>query len=97
MAQNPPRSPVPRVPPARPITYTSVDAPVEIEAPPAQVPEQEEEQRVAITLGVVDGLRFGCGLVLAGVGFGFGLIVVVAMAVIVSSILGIPLPLSGSR
>ena len=58
--------------------------------------EIEDEQRVAITLNVLDGFRFGCGLLLAGVGFGFALIVVVGVAVVFSAILGIPLPFSSA-
>lgn len=92
MADNPPRPQRPRVAPTRPSAYTSVDARGEVVVPT----ESEDEQRVAITLNVIDGFQFGCGLLLAGVGFGFALIVVVAVAVVVSAILGIPLPFSGA-
>src|ERR1035437_2747999 len=95
MADNPPRPPQPRVPTARPGAYTSVDARGEVVAPTEAI-QGDEEQSVAITLNVIDGFRFGCGLILAGVGFGFALIVVVLLAVVVSAILGLPLPFSSA-
>ncbi|HLH74083.1 MAG TPA: hypothetical protein VKX96_12425 [Chloroflexota bacterium] len=53
---------------------------------------EEFDQRVAITLGVSDGFKFGCGLILAGVAFYFALIIVVAFALLVALILNLPLP-----
>ena len=50
------------------------------------------EQRVAITLGVGDGFKFGCGMLLAGVAFYFAMIMVAATAVLFAMILGLPLP-----
>jgi|GEM_PF-2244770 len=55
------------------------------------------EQRVAITLGVSDGFKFGCGLLLAGAAFYFALIMVAATAVLVAMVLGIPLPFGLGR
>lgn len=52
----------------------------------------ETDPRVAITVSVSDGFRFGCGLILAGVAFYFALIMVVAVAFLVATILGLPLP-----
>lgn len=57
-----------------------------------QLPEEDLEQRVAITLGVSDGFKFGCGMILAGVAFYFALIIVVAVALLVALILNLPLP-----
>jgi hypothetical protein len=54
--------------------------------------EPAEEPRVTITLGVSDGFRFGCGLLLAGIAFYFGVILVVAVALLVAALLGLPLP-----
>jgi len=48
------------------------------------------EQRVAITLGVGDGFKFGCGMLLAGVAFYFALIIVAATALLFATILGLP-------
>ena len=66
--------------------------------PAAPEPTEEhwtdEEQRVAITLTVGDGFKFGCGLILAGVAFYFALIMVVAAAFLVATILNLPLPLA---
>ncbi|HLG51924.1 MAG TPA: hypothetical protein VKY56_09890 [Chloroflexota bacterium] len=52
----------------------------------------EEEPSVAISLGVADGFRFGCGLILAGIAFYFALIIVVATAFLVALALNLPLP-----
>jgi len=52
----------------------------------------EEEQRVAITLTVGDGFKFGCGMILAGVAFYFALIIMVAAALLLAVILNLPLP-----
>ncbi len=54
------------------------------------------EQRVAITLNVADGFRFGCGFLLACAGFYFGLLILVALALLVAVILGVPLPFGGT-
>jgi hypothetical protein len=89
MADTRPR-PQPRLP-ARPTGYTSVDASAEIVPPVAA----EVEQRVAVTLDISDGFRFGCGFILAGVAFYFALVIVVVVAILVATILGIPLPFSG--
>lgn len=51
-----------------------------------------EEQRVAITLSVADGFKFGCGMILAGVAFYFALIIVVAAALLLAMVLNLPLP-----
>lgn len=66
---------------------------------PAPEPELEDddiesagEQRVAITLSVGDGFKFGCGMLLAGVAFYFALIIVAATALLFATILGLPLP-----
>lgn len=60
--------------------------------PAADERDGEDEQRVAITLTVSDGFRFGCGLILAGLTAYFALIMVVAVAFLVATILGLPLP-----
>ncbi len=52
----------------------------------------EEEQRVAITLSVGDGFKFGCGMILAGIAFYFVLIIMVAAALLLAEILNLPLP-----
>lgn len=52
----------------------------------------EDEPRVAITLGVADGFKFGCGVILAGIAFYFVLIIVVATAFLLASLLNLPLP-----
>jgi len=54
--------------------------------------EVVDEQRVAITLGVGDGFKFGCGMILAGVAFYFALIIMVAAAMLLAIILNLPLP-----
>lgn len=59
--------------------------------------ELEPEQRVAITLSVGDGFKFGCGLLLAMVAFYFALIIVIGAALLTASILGIPLPFGIGR
>jgi hypothetical protein len=90
MSENPTR-PQPRLP-ARPSGYRSVEA-----APEVVVPKEADvEQRVAITLDISDGFRFGCGFILAGVAFYFALMIVVAVAVLVAAILGVPVPFVGS-
>ncbi len=53
----------------------------------------DEEQRVAITVGVADGFKFGCGMILAGIAFYFALIIMVAAALLVALIFNLPLPL----
>jgi hypothetical protein len=66
-------------------------------APPEAAEERpaDEEQRVAITLSVGEGFKFGCGVILAGVAFYFALIIVVAAAYLVATILNLPLPFGG--
>jgi hypothetical protein len=67
-------------------------------SPPVVVPDEtedqgyEEEQRVAITLSVGDGFKFGCGMILAGIAFYFVLIIMVAAALLLAEILNLPLP-----
>jgi hypothetical protein len=84
--------------PARPTGRTGGN----IRPPPPPIPETsaeespvepvEEEQRVAISVSVADGYRFGCGLILAALTAYFALILVVAVAFLVATILGLPLP-----
>jgi hypothetical protein len=64
------------------------------EVAPATVAEAESpvEQRVAITLSVSDGFRFGCGFLLAVVACYFALMMVVAAALLVATVLNLPLP-----
>jgi hypothetical protein len=66
-------------------------APTPAARAPVAVPPSVE-QRVAITLSVSDGFRFGCGLLLAGIAFYFALLIVVAVALLFASVLGLPLP-----
>jgi hypothetical protein len=72
------------------------DPPRVLHAPPVAEPVAEApadvEQRVAITLSVADGFKFGCGLILAGVAFYFALIMVVAVALLFAMLLNLPLP-----
>lgn len=67
-------------------------------AVPADVEDEgiSDEQRVAITLSVADGFKFGCGLILAGVAFYFVLIILVAAALLLATILNLPLPFGGT-
>jgi hypothetical protein len=51
------------------------------------------EPRVAITVGVADGFRFGCGMLLSAAVFYCGLVVVLAIVVVLATLLGIPLPM----
>jgi hypothetical protein len=83
-----PANPLPRKPVRAP-SYTGVTA------EPASAAESvvEAEPRVAISVGVADGFRFGCGMLLAGAVFYCGLVVVVAILVVVAALFGIPLPL----
>jgi len=74
---------------ARSSGYSAV---TETAQPVTGEPEQVVEQRVAITLGVVDGFKFGCGLLLAGIAFYFALLLIVGAAMLVALILGLPLP-----
>jgi hypothetical protein len=70
------------------------------EAAPATVAEAERqrvEQRVAITLSVSDGFRFGCGVLLAVVACYFALLMVVAAALLVATVLNLPLPFGLGR
>jgi hypothetical protein len=60
---------------------------------PATESTTEPTPRVAISLGVADGFRFGCGILLAGAVFYCGLVVVVALLFVLASLLGVPLPL----
>ena len=90
MADTRPR-PQPRLP-ARPSGYTPVEAAGDVANPV----DAEVEQRVAIRLDISDGFRFGCGFILAGLAFYFALVIVVVVAILVSAILGIPLPFSGT-
>lgn len=53
----------------------------------------DDEPRVAISVGVADGFRFGCGILLAGAVFYCGLAVVIAIVVVLATLLGIPLPM----
>ena len=55
-------------------------------APPPDVP------RVAISLTVTDGFKFGCGVLLAALAGYFILIILIAVALLVATILGLPLP-----
>lgn len=65
---------------------------------PVVVPDEtedsayEEEERVAITLSVGDGFKFGCGMILAAISFYFVLIIMVAAALLLAEILNLPLP-----
>ena len=63
-------------------------------APPSvnESTAEYDEPRVAITLGITDGFKFGCGLILAGVAFYFVLIIVVAVALLLAMLLNLPLP-----
>ncbi|MGH2459521.1 MAG: hypothetical protein ACRDIY_11730 [Chloroflexota bacterium] len=54
--------------------------------------QYEEEQRVAITVGVADGFKFGCGMILAGIAFYFALIILVAAALLLALVFNLPLP-----
>ena len=96
MADNPPRPQQPRAPTPRPGAYTSVDARGQVGVLLDGEAGSDVGQSVAITLNVMDGFRLGCGLILAGFGLVFGLIVVVLMALVVTAILGIPLPFSSA-
>jgi hypothetical protein len=70
-------------------TYTGVTSDAVKQAAPAV----DAEPRVAITVGVADGFRFGCGMLLAGAVFYCGLVVVIAIVVVLATLLGIPLPM----
>jgi hypothetical protein len=84
-----------------PSSSTGTSTPRVTRPPSAPEPAEErwadEEQRVAITLTVGDGFKFGCGLILAGVAFYFALIMVVAAAFLVATILNLPLPFAPTR
>ena len=76
--------------------YVSVTAPPDAslsEPDDPAIPAQRDEPRVAITVGVADGFRFGCGLILAGAVFYAAFILLVALAVGVAMLLNVPLPL----
>jgi hypothetical protein len=86
-------------PTSRQNRYTAVSAATEsadvVEAPiatPTVTPSANIEQRVAITLGIADGFKFGCGLLLAAIAFYFVVLLIVAFALVVAAILGLPLP-----
>lgn len=78
--------------PPRPQRTTIIPEPAE-----EKIAEPELEQRVAITLGVADGFKLGCGLILAGVTFYFALIMVVAVAFLFAMLLNLPLPFGLGR
>lgn len=63
-------------------------------SPDGEVEEEsyEEEPRVAITVGVADGFKFGCGMILAGIAFYFVLMIMVAAALLLALIFNLPLP-----
>jgi hypothetical protein len=61
-------------------------------AHPPATPSANVEQSVAITLGIADGFKFGCGLLLAAIAFYFVVLLVVAFALVIAAILGLPLP-----
>lgn len=93
-------------PPYRRVRYRSVNPPPgstdpgdeDVSADASETgPEFEPESRVAITLSVGDGFKFGCGLLLAASAFYFALIMVIAVAILIATILGIPLPFGGGR
>jgi hypothetical protein len=83
----------PSAAPRRPVrapTYTSVTSET---VKPQIEPVLDADQRVAITVGVADGFRFGCGMLLAGAVFYCGLVVVVAIVIVLATLLGVPLPM----
>jgi len=78
-------------PTGNPGSTTRVSRPSVVVDPPDER-LADDEQRVAITLGVGDGFKFGCGFILAGIAFYFALIIVVGAAFLVATILNLPIP-----